>query len=380
MKLRYLLVGIAAVLTTAGCSLQPNDYTLPGQVATGSNGYTATVTFDQVANLVPNSAVELNNVVVGTVASIDVSSNWQAKVKLRLLKSANIPANATFSIGQKTLLGAQYVEVNMPATPSAAKLVNDASVPSSQTGTYPATEQVLGAVALLLNNGGLSQIQTITSQLSAALTDHVPDSRELIRRSTQLLAVFDQNKGQLVGALEALNRLSSGLANDQSALGQAIDRLGPGLKSLAQERQTLVNAVNATGRTGAATSQLINASRQGLLQTVDGLQPILANLQTVATTLPDALKIAVTIPFPVMTTGNAVKGDFANLFTTLDLRGTSLADTWLPGLLGGLNLPTTATHQATGATTAKKSSSPPSSSPTGTAGASCVLKLLGVCL
>jgi len=378
VKLRYALIGVAMMAVTAGCSLQPNDYTLPGQVAVGSDGYTATVAFDQVANLVPNSAVELNNVVVGTVASIDVS-NWQAKVKLRLLKSANIPANATFSIGQKTLLGAQYVEVNMPTSPSAAKLANNASVPTSQTGTYPATEQVLGAVALLLNNGGLSQIQTITSQLSAAFTDHVPDSRELIRRSTQLLAAFDQNKGQLVGALEALNKLSSGLADDRLRLGQAIDRLGPGLKSLAQERQTLVNAVNATGRTGAQASQVIEASRRGLLQSVNGLAPILANLQSVAATLPDALKIAITIPFPAMTTTNAVKGDYANLFTTLDVRGTSLASTWLTGLLGGLNLP--ASHQTSGsaAKTPKKSVGSGSGTPSAQPSKSCLLPLLGLC-
>lgn len=377
MRLRYALIVIAMMVVTAGCSLQPNDYTLPGQMAVGSDGYTATVTFDQVANLVPNSAVELNNVVVGTVASIDVS-NWQAKVKLRLLKSADIPANATFSIGQKTLLGAQYVEVNLPAKPSATKLANNASIPTSQTGTYPATEQVLGAVALLLNNGGLSQIQTITSQLSAAFTDHVPDSRELIRRTSQLLAVFDQNKGQLVGALEALNRLSSGLANDQATLSQALDRLGPGLRSLAQERQTLVDAVNATGRTGAQASQVIAASRQGLLQSINGLKPILANLQSVATTLPDALKIAVTIPFPAMTTTNALKGDYANLFTTLDVRGSSLADTWLTGLLGGVNMPASTPHSAAGSPKPTKKSTG-SGSPSGQPSSSCLLPLLGLC-
>lgn len=383
MRIRHALVAVVVAAATGltGCSLQPNDYTLPGQVAVGSDGYSTWVTFDQIANLVPNSAVELNDVVVGTVASIEVS-NWQAKVKLRLLRSANIPSNAIFSIGQKTLLGAQYVEVALPAKPSLTPLEARTSVPESQTGTYPATEQVLGAVALLLNNGGLSQIQTITSQLSAAFTDHVPDTRELIRRSTQLLSAFDQNKGQVVGALQALNRLSVGLSRDNSALGSAIDRLGPGLKSLADERQSLVNALNATGRTGAQASRVIDASRAGLLQTVNGLRPILANLQGVAATLPDALKIAITIPFPAMTTTEAVRGDYANLFATIDVRASSFATTWLGAMLGGTS--TTARHAPVSAASGSRRSSgtaPPSGSPdpTTTSSGACLLSLLGLC-
>lgn len=389
MKVRYMLgatVAAVAVFASAGCSsLQPNDYTLPGQVAVGSDGYTVTVDFNEVANLVPNSAVELNNVVVGTVASIDVS-NWQAKVKLRLLKSANIPSNATFSIGQKTLLGAQYVEVALPAKPSPTLLSNGAAVSIAQTGTYPATEQVLGAVALLLNNGGLSQVQTITSQLSTALGQHVPDSREIVRQSNVLMSQLDANKGQLVGALESLNQLSGGLARDQNMLGTAIDRLGPGLQSLEQERQTLVNTVNATGVTAAAASQVITASRQGLLQTVNGLQPILANLQGVATSLPEALKIAVTIPFPVMTTTNALRGDYANLFTTLDLRGDSLAQSWLAGLFqansvgspSGASAPTN-TPAPPGPATSTPAPASPSGGTTTAPGGTCLLQLLGLC-
>lgn len=33
-----------------------------------------------------------------------------------------------------------------------------------------------------------------------------------------------------------------------------------------------------------------------------------------------------------MTAGNGIKGDYMNLFTTFDLRGSRLADAWLGGL------------------------------------------------
>ena len=345
---RFLLAGLLATFALTACSMQPNDYALPGQPAIGSDGYSVTVNFKDVANLVPNSAVEMDNVVVGTVAAIRVS-NWQVQVSLRLLKSANVPADATFSIGQKTLLGAQYVDVSGPSsgTRNGATLHDGEVVSAARTGTYPATEQVLSAVALLLNNGGLSQIQTITSQLSIALQNHVPDTRDLVRRTNDLLGVLDANKDQAIHALEALNRLSSGLAADRSALGTALDRLGPGIRALEQERPTLVKALTLTGQTSAQASVVIEAGGAGLVQTVNALQPILANLGSVASSLPEALKLGLTIPFPAMTTMNGLRGDYENLFTTLDLRGSSLANSWLAGLLTGQIPSTSAAPTAT---------------------------------
>lgn len=345
MKTRIVATAAALVIGLTGCtSLQPNDHTLPGQPGVGSDGYTVTVTFDEVANLVPNSAVQMDNVVIGTVAGITVS-DWQAKVRLRLRKSARVPADSTFAIGQKTLLGAQYVDVSAPgpaSSPSSASsieaatertevLQHGARVPVTQTGTHPATEQVLGAVALLLNNGGLSQIETITSELAAALDDRVPDTRSLVRRTNELLAVLDDNKSEIVEALEALDRLSAGLAEDRTVLANAIDDIAPGLRTLEEERQSLVRVVTRTGETGAQATKVIRASRGALLANLDALRPILTSLGEVGDSIPEALKIGLTIPFPAMTTTNAISGDYTNLFATLDLRGSSLTDTWLSG-------------------------------------------------
>ncbi|TQK68370.1 MULTISPECIES: MCE family protein [unclassified Nocardioides] len=328
---------VVAGLALTGCDIQPNDNTLPGQVAVGDDGYTVEVHFDQIENLVPNSTVQKDNVVIGTVGEIR-AEGWEAVVDLHLLDDVVLPADAVFSIGQKTLLGAQYVEVSAPdgstgTHPAGARLAEGAVVPVAQTGTYPATEQVLGAVALLLNNGGLSQISTITGELSTALRDRVPDTRGLIRHTNDLLSVLDANKSEIVRALESLNSLSAGLRQDQQQIATAIDRITPGLKVLDQERNRLVKAVTRTSRTGVRASEVIRASETALLANLDSLGPILEHLGQASESLPESLKIALTIPFPVMTARNALRGDYANLFATLDLRDSSLLASWL-GLIG----------------------------------------------
>lgn len=347
-RLRRIAPAVAlAALVSSGCAIQPNDNTLPGQVAVGDDGYTVKVHFDQIENLVPNSTVLKDNVVIGTVSKIEVE-DWEAVVEMRLLDDVPLPANVVFAVGQKTLLGAQYVDVSVPGaadgaaaerlalasaeTPADDVLQDGAVIGVEQTGTYPATEQVLGAVALLLNNGGLSQISTITGELSTALRDRVPDTKGLIRRANDLLAVLDANKGEIVAALESMERLSAGLRDDRSAIATAIDEITPGLQTLEEERARLVKAVTTTGRTGDRAVRVVRASQTALLANLDALGPILTNLGKVSDSLPEALKIGVTIPFPAITTRNAVKGDFANLFATIDLRTGSLVDGWLGGL------------------------------------------------
>jgi phospholipid/cholesterol/gamma-HCH transport system substrate-binding protein len=340
-----LLAGVAVGLTllTAGCDLQPNDNTFPGQVAVGDDGYTVTVLFDAVENLVPNSNVQLDNATIGTIAAIEVEE-WRAKVTLRLQESHPVPADSTFSIGQKTLLGAQYVEVTPPVQdpPAAGEepgrhggsgrmLADGDVVPVSATGTYPGTEQVLGAAALLLNNGGLSQISTITGELSAALDGRTPDARHLIVTTNRLLGVLDANKTDIVRALESLDRLSSELADNQQVVAHAIDRITPGLRALNKDRENLVRAVTSAGRASTSAAQVIAVNERALLSNLDSLVPILGRLGEVSDQLPEALKIGLTIPFPAMTTTNAVRGDYANLFATLDLTLPSLGRAFLGG-------------------------------------------------
>lgn len=319
------LVLLAVALS--GCRLHPGDNVLPGQTAVGGDGYTVTVTFDRVENLVPNSAVMRDDVTIGTVADIEVR-DWQARVTLRLLKDVALPANATFAIGQKTLLGAQFVEVADPSRPR-GRLTAGADVPVAQTGAYPATEQVLGAASLLLNNGGLAQISTITGELGRALDGRTTDVRSVVRSLDALLATLDRNRTQLISTLDSLDRLSRTLVRGEPRLVRALDRLGPGLATLNRQRDLLVDAVTRTGAASVDASRLIDVNQQALLGNLADLRPVLERISTVADQIPEALKLAVSVPFPIMTSDQALKGDYANLFATIDVSNRALVENFL---------------------------------------------------
>lgn len=350
-------VVVAAAVST-GCSIHPNDNTLPGQVAVGGDGYTVHVTFDQVENLVPNSTVQMKDVVIGTVAKIDVR-DWKARLTLRLRKDVAVPENAVFTIGQKTLLGAQYVQIDKPSAPRGRLAAGD-DVPSSQTGTYPATEQVLASASLLLNNGGLSQISTITGELNKTLDRRVPDTQSVIKRLNQLLATLDTNKAQIVATLESLDRLSTTAASQRKTISRALDTIGPALEAIEDERATLVEATTRLGATSVKGSEVLDTSSEAFLQTLGALRPTVREVATVAQDVPDALKLLVSLPFPIMTTSNAVRGDYANLFATINLSLATLAKNF------GIDLsasPSVAPAPGTAPTVGRPGSGAPASAP-----------------
>lgn len=331
-RLATVLLLLACAVLTSGCDLRPNSHTLPGQVAVGRDGYTVTATFDNVENLVPNSAVMADDVTIGTVIRIRVS-DWKAKVTMRLKRSVRLPANVRLLIGQKTLLGAQYVEVQQPVQP-AGQLVDGAKLTEADTGVYPETEQILAGVSLLLNNGGLSQLSTITGELSRSLDGRIPDTRQLIRQLNQVLAVANRRKQDFIAALTEIDSLAAKLRKEREMVADALDALAPGLKALATERKRLVHAIDAVGHLSKVGNEVITRSRDSLEANLESMRPILNELAKAGDSIPEALKYLITVPFPVGTSENAFRGDYVNLFATVDVSVPSLTAAFLGDLPG----------------------------------------------
>src|SRR5690606_17145612 len=99
------------VLPSAGCSAE--DLPLPGGVDTGPDPYHVTVEFRDVLDLVPRSAVKVDDVDVGEVEEIWLDG-YVAKVRLRIRGSVRLPDNATARIRQTSLLGEKFVSLAAP--------------------------------------------------------------------------------------------------------------------------------------------------------------------------------------------------------------------------------------------------------------------------
>lgn len=318
-----LRTGLAA-LTAAVVSLAVSgcqgvyDLPLPGGAATGSDAYHVTVEFRDVLDLVPQSAVKVNDVTVGKVEGVSLDG-WHAQVRLVLRRAVRLPDNAVAELRQTSLLGEKFVSLAPPtAEPARGRLQEGDVVPLSRSGRNPEVEEVLSALSLVLNGGGVAQLKTINVELTKAMRGHEQDIRDAVRRLDTFIGGLDARKADVVRAIEGVDRLSARLAAQKEQIGAAIDGLGPGLRVLADQRSQLTEMLTALADLGRVGTRVVTASRADTVANLEALRPVLTKLSEAGDNLPKALEMAFTYPFPQTATG-AIQGDYTNLRITADL-------------------------------------------------------------
>jgi phospholipid/cholesterol/gamma-HCH transport system substrate-binding protein len=319
-----------AVLALAGCSTGGYNgiynLPLPGGASLGSHPYQVTAQFTNVGDLVPQSAVRVNDVAVGRVTKIWLPPNgWTANVTMLVNGSIPLPANAIAQVEQSSLLGEQYVALSAPpgVTPS-GKLANGAMIPVSRTTSNATVEQVLGALSLLLNGGGIGQIHTIVSQLNDALAGNEPQIRSLLVRIRSLLVNLNAHRDDIITALTGLRDLSATLAARDRQITHTLDHLTPGLRVLADQRAQLVTMLKSLHALSGVAVSTINASEASMVSDLRLLAPTLRELANAGRDLPLALQVLLTYPFTNQVL-NDVKGDYLNAYLSLRaVKGTSV--------------------------------------------------------
>jgi phospholipid/cholesterol/gamma-HCH transport system substrate-binding protein len=314
---KRLLIAVVAVAALAGCSSQGlAGMPLPGGAA-GGDSYRVTVQFRDVLDLVPQSAVKVNDVTVGDVRSIKLTG-WHATVAVRVRDSVKLPANAIASLRQTSLLGEKFVDLAAPPGKGTGRLRDGATIPLSRTTENIEVEQVLGAMSLLLNGGSLEKLKTINSEVAKIFEGRESNARDALDQLDTFVGGLDDQKAQIVRAINGLDTLSKQLAGQQTTVANAIDALDPGLKVLDDQRKQLVAMLSALSNLGDVGTKVINASKADLVANLRSLQPILTELVASGDNLPKSLDQLLTYPFPPNVTG-AIVGDYVNLHMTVDL-------------------------------------------------------------
>lgn len=349
-KMRTILATLLVAATASGCGWSGlNENPLPFAAGNGDDALTVTVHMANAVNLVPNSEVKVNDVTVGSVRRI-AFADWHARLTLGLDPDVRLPGNAVARIGQKSLLGAEYLELAPPTSEQPHGTLNDGAViPMSRTGRYPETEELFAALGTVLNGGGLSQIGTITSELNDAFNGREDDVRQLVQHLGTLIGALDEQRAKIVAATEGVNELSDTFAGDRETLSEALETLPRAVDVLRDEREDLTDTLGRLAMFGDSTTALLTTNRAKLRRNLENLRPILNELGNAGDALTNFLS-AVTFPFPLEGLIKSAKGDYLNLFLTVDLTTQAITRDLLGGIspldgvyAGLTGTPTTAT-------------------------------------
>jgi phospholipid/cholesterol/gamma-HCH transport system substrate-binding protein len=331
-------LGLAVALVLSGCGFSGiYDVPLPGNKVDEGNGFVVKADFADALNLVPRSSVKVGDVSVGQVESV-TRVGWHARVTMLVRDDVVLPANAEAQIRQTSLLGEKFVELSAPAqsadgTPaSTGRLAANDVIPIDRTGRNPEVEEVLGALSMVLTGGGVGQIQSITHELNEMMDGRTGKIRDVLGQVNTLVGTLNSQKGDIVQAMESINGLSKTLVTEKETIGEALDAAGPAITVLRDQHTQLVRMLSELDKLGSVGTRVINATKDDLIAELRHLEPVLRKLADTGDSLVPGLVAAASYPFP-MDAADAIKGDFANVVFSLQIKLTPVSE-------GGL-IPTT---------------------------------------
>lgn len=314
-------VVIAATASLCSCANWQglNSLAMPGTEGSGPGWFEVQAQMPDVNTIQPNTRVRLGDVDVGTVRKIELQG-WHALLTLRLNGDVQLPANATVKVGLTSLLGSMHVELAPPtdAAPQ-GRLHQGSLIPLSSAGAFPSTEQTLAALSLVLNGGGLGQVQDITEALSTALRGREQDFRDLVGALDTFTRNLNEQTSDIIAATESLNRLVGKFAENKPVLDTALRTIPDALAVLNGERQNLVEVADKLGKFSALTVDTVDQTKDKVVRELTDLGPVLESLANAGPSMTRALSLLTTYPFPNDTLEKWQRGDSANLTAIFDL-------------------------------------------------------------
>ena len=325
-RMKALVLGMFATLLLSGCDASVYSLPLPGGPDVGDNPITIKVEFADVLDLVPQSTVKVNDISVGKVTAIDLEG-YQALITLELRRDVELPDNAVAELRQTSLLGEKFVQLSAPEQGASGNPLADGdTIPIERAGRNPEVEEVLGALSLLLNGGGVAQLKTITQELNLALDGREDSARSLLGNLQEFTGQLDENKADIVDAIESLNRLAIAAEKQLPTIDKALEELPSALDSIDRQRDDLVEMLSALDQLSSVAVDVIAQSKDATITSLKRLNPVLTQLAASGDDFTNAFHVFLTYPFVDEVVGrdpqvarNLHMGDYTNLSITLDV-------------------------------------------------------------
>lgn len=321
------IVGATMVtLSVTSCASGIYGVPLPGGADVGENPLQLSIRFEDVLDLVPQSTVKLDGVEVGRVESIEVpDGEWIADVGVIVNNSVDLPANATAGVEQTNLLGEKFIQLSVPQGEADPEKLEDGDIiPLERTTVATNIEQVLGALSLLLNGGGLGQLSPIVKELNAAFEGREGTTRQLLEEANTLITGLEQQRDDITRALDGLDVLTTQVSAQTDKIDRVLQDLPIATEVLEEQRPQLTEMLGQLDRLGAVGTDVINQSKDDLIADLRALRPTLQALAASADDIVTTLPLIPTLPFPDGIE-EITQGDSANLYLSLDLSiGTAL--------------------------------------------------------
>jgi phospholipid/cholesterol/gamma-HCH transport system substrate-binding protein len=292
-----VVLGAGAVVLS-GCALSLQSLPKVSGISSGST-YPVHAVFANVLNLPTDAQVREGAQVVGQVGTIG-TRDFQADLTLDIDKTVRLPVGTTAQIRFDNPLGDEYVFLQAPATLADAIgqqhirfLSSGAVIPAGSTSTAPSVEDTFGALSLVLNGGGINQLETIIHELNNTFTGNQPPIRSFLTTINQGVTSLAGGKTAIDNALASISNLTNQLNGGRATIANGIDTLAPAIGVLAGENTQIDGLITQLSHLGAVGTTIAEQSGQNSVADAKDLLPVVQQLESVAAQLaPDLSTLA----------------------------------------------------------------------------------------
>ena len=287
------LLATAVVVLLGGCALSLQS--LPKISNVGAGTYSLHAVFANVLNLPDDAQVRNGAEVIGQVGNIS-TKNFEADLTLDIKKGVHIPIGTTAQIRFDNPLGDEFVALEAPTsivtgTPVAQQspyLAPGSLIPESLTSTAPTVEDTFGALSLVLNGGGINQLQTIIHELNNTFNGNQPQIRSFLTTIDRGVNSLAGGRVAIDNALTSIEGLTRKLNGGRNTIANGINALAPAIGVLASENGQIQDLIAELSDLGAIGTTVAQQSGQNSVNDVKALLPVVQQLQAVSQQLgPD---------------------------------------------------------------------------------------------
>ncbi|WP_232680179.1 MCE family protein [Nocardioides sp. R-C-SC26] len=324
-------VGVSVLaIALSACSTTLGDLPLPGTTVRGDT-VSVEAEFVDALNLAQGATVKVNGVASGKVRSVR-AEDFHAVAELVVESDAGLRDGVTARLRYDTPLGELFVDMTNPD--AGAPLADGDVIELDDTSTAPTVEDSLSQASLLVNGGGLDQLQTISEELNTALGGREDVARSLLERLDRVLTEANESSADIDRALRSLASVSGTLRERQDVIDRAVREITPAARVLRENTPELTELLGELETFSATAGDFVAAIRDDTIRVLDQAVPVLDEFSKQRRSYPESLeKLAALGPIAE----SFVPNDYAAITIANRLEGSTLPS--LGDILANLGIP-----------------------------------------
>ncbi|WP_433463752.1 MCE family protein [Spirillospora sp. CA-128828] len=236
MSRKVLMLIVAMALAVSGCSYKT--------AGAPKGDLKLTATFDDAQGLVAGHSVKMSDITIGTVTKVELAG-YKAKATLSIKDGIKIPKGTRAEIKVTSLLGENYVDLQMPPGASMDRgpfYATGAAI--TDTSVQPAFEQVVGQAGPLIQALAGDDVATVVNAGATALDGQGQKLNKTIAQAGELLRMFAEQRRELGESVDRFAKLGRSLANGSDALSQLPGQLERTTRLLNQDKYKIIKTVD----------------------------------------------------------------------------------------------------------------------------------------